>query len=36
VYRTLLAHPLVGQHDLAQRLTDRLLALNAQYLAWAR
>jgi 6-phospho-beta-glucosidase len=36
VYRTLLAHPLVGQHDLAERLTDRLLALNGEYLAWAR
>lgn len=36
VYRALLAHPLVGQHDLADRLTDRLLAVNAQHLAWAR
>ncbi len=32
----LLAHPLVGQHELAERLTDRLLAGNAQYLAWTR
>jgi 6-phospho-beta-glucosidase len=26
VYRALLAHPLVGQHDLAEALTDKLLA----------
>jgi 6-phospho-beta-glucosidase len=31
----LLAHPLVGQYDLAQRLTDRLLAENAAFLPWA-
>ncbi|WP_117214429.1 6-phospho-beta-glucosidase [Allorhizocola rhizosphaerae] len=36
VYRALLAHPLVGQHDLADGLTDRLLAANSAYLAWAR
>ena len=36
VYAALLAHPLVGQHDLAEALTDRLLAANARYLAWAR
>ncbi len=36
VYRALLAHPLIGQHDLAERLTDRLLAANATHLAWAR
>ncbi len=35
VYRALLAHPLVGQHDLAEGLTDRLLAANAAYLGWA-
>jgi 6-phospho-beta-glucosidase len=31
----LLAHPLVGQADLARQLTDRLLAANAPYLSWA-
>jgi 6-phospho-beta-glucosidase len=31
----LLAHPLVGQHELAQQLTDRLLAENARFLPWA-
>jgi 6-phospho-beta-glucosidase len=36
VYRTLLAHPLIGQHEYAEALTDKLLAANAQHLAWAR
>ncbi|GIH07082.1 6-phospho-beta-glucosidase [Rhizocola hellebori] len=36
VYLALLAHPLVGQHDIAERLTDRLLAANEAYLPWAR
>jgi len=36
VYRALLAHPLVGQHDVADALTDKLLAANTAYLAWAR
>ncbi len=36
VYRALLAHPLVGQHARAERLTDLLLAANATHLAWAR
>jgi len=36
VAAALLAHPLVGQYDLAEQLTDKLLARNAQYLAWAR
>ena len=35
VYDALLAHPLVGQADKAQCLTDRLIAENAQYLPWA-
>jgi 6-phospho-beta-glucosidase len=35
VYRALLAHPLVGQHDLAEGLTDRLLAAGAEHLPWA-
>jgi 6-phospho-beta-glucosidase len=36
VFRALLAHPLVGQAAMAEQLTDRLLAANAEYLAWAR
>lgn len=36
VYQALLAHPLVGQHDLAEALTDELLAGNAAYLPWLR
>ncbi|GAA1643967.1 6-phospho-beta-glucosidase [Catellatospora bangladeshensis] len=35
VYQALLAHPLVGQHDLAQGLTGRLLAENTAHLGWA-
>ncbi|MFI6995978.1 6-phospho-beta-glucosidase [Nocardia sp. NPDC050175] len=35
VLDALLAHPLVGQHELAERLTDRLLAHNRAYLDWA-
>jgi 6-phospho-beta-glucosidase len=35
VFKALLAHPLVGQIDLANGLTDRLLAENKQHLAWA-
>jgi 6-phospho-beta-glucosidase len=36
VFDALLAHPLVGQIELAEQLTDRLLAQNHQFLAWAR
>jgi 6-phospho-beta-glucosidase len=36
VARTLLAHPLVGQWDLAGQLADRLIAENASFLPWAR
>ena len=36
VARTLLAHPLVGQWDLAGPLADRLIAENAAFLPWAR
>jgi 6-phospho-beta-glucosidase len=36
VVRALLAHPLIGQADLAERLADKLIALNTQYLPWAR
>ena len=35
VFRALLAHPLVGQYAVADALTDRLLAHNREYLAWA-
>ncbi|HEY3542011.1 MAG TPA: hypothetical protein VGK79_05670, partial [Gaiellaceae bacterium] len=35
VFRALLAHPLVGQAELADDLTDRLLAANKQFLEWA-
>ncbi|MFC5666197.1 6-phospho-beta-glucosidase [Kitasatospora misakiensis] len=35
VFDALLAHPLVGQIELADRLTDRLLAHNREHLAWA-
>jgi len=34
VYDALLAHPLVGQADQAECLTDRLLAENAKFLPW--
>jgi 6-phospho-beta-glucosidase len=34
-YNALLAHPLVGQAETAQCLTDRLIAENAPYLPWA-
>ncbi|WP_155369681.1 6-phospho-beta-glucosidase [Catellatospora vulcania] len=36
VYAALLAHPLVGQHEYAEALTQSLLAANAAHLAWAR
>jgi 6-phospho-beta-glucosidase len=32
----LLAHPLVGQHAVADRLADELVARNADFLPWAR
>jgi 6-phospho-beta-glucosidase len=35
VRAALLAHPLVGQYDLAGQLADRLIAENAPYLTWA-
>jgi len=35
VYEALLAHPLVGQAEVAQCLTDRLIAENARFLSWA-
>ncbi|HYB15925.1 MAG TPA: 6-phospho-beta-glucosidase [Streptosporangiaceae bacterium] len=36
VYDALLAHPLIGQSDRAECLTDRLIAENRRYLSWAR
>ncbi|MFI6046919.1 6-phospho-beta-glucosidase [Nocardia sp. NPDC051321] len=35
VFDALLAHPLVGQNELAEQLTDRLIAHNRAYLDWA-
>ncbi|MFI6682374.1 6-phospho-beta-glucosidase [Streptomyces sp. NPDC050485] len=35
VFRALLAHPLVGQYEYADGLTDRLIAHNREHLAWA-
>ncbi|MCA0215899.1 MAG: 6-phospho-beta-glucosidase [Actinobacteria bacterium] len=36
VVRALLAHPLVGQHDKAERLADLLIGTNREHLAWAQ
>jgi 6-phospho-beta-glucosidase len=36
VVRALLAHPLVGPYDRAEKLTDLLLDANREHLAWAR
>jgi 6-phospho-beta-glucosidase len=35
VAAALLAHPLVGQYPAAEKMTDRLLAENADFLPWA-
>jgi 6-phospho-beta-glucosidase len=35
MFRALLAHPLIGQVDLADRLTELLLEANARYLPWS-
>ncbi|MFF9620208.1 6-phospho-beta-glucosidase [Streptomyces griseosporeus] len=35
VFRALLAHPLIGQYDHADALTDRLIAHNREHLSWA-
>jgi 6-phospho-beta-glucosidase len=35
VFEALLAHPLIGQAERAEGLTDRLLAHNKEHLAWA-
>lgn len=36
VFRALLAHPLIGQVDQAEHLTDRLADANAEHLDWVR
>jgi 6-phospho-beta-glucosidase len=36
VFRALLAHPLVGQVDVAEKLADSMIDANREYLAWAR
>jgi 6-phospho-beta-glucosidase len=35
VFRALLAHPLVGQADVAETLTDKMIDANRRCLAWA-
>ncbi|WP_329033099.1 6-phospho-beta-glucosidase [Streptomyces sp. NBC_01725] len=35
VYKALLSHPLIGQYEYAEGLTDRLIAHNREHLAWA-
>jgi 6-phospho-beta-glucosidase len=35
VYRALLSHPLIGQYEYAEALTDQLIAHNREHLAWA-
>ncbi|MGW2044430.1 6-phospho-beta-glucosidase [Streptomyces sp. NPDC001858] len=35
VFKALLAHPLIGQYEYAEQLTDRLIAHNREHLAWA-
>ncbi|GAA1044743.1 6-phospho-beta-glucosidase [Streptomyces murinus] len=35
VFRALLAHPLIGEYEYAETLTDRLIAHNREHLAWA-
>ncbi|MCL1898974.1 MAG: 6-phospho-beta-glucosidase, partial [Promicromonosporaceae bacterium] len=35
VVRSLLAHPLVGQWDKAEKLADQLIAINREHLPWA-
>jgi 6-phospho-beta-glucosidase len=35
VFRALLAHPLVGQAELAETLADRMIDANREYLSWA-
>ena len=35
VFKALLSHPLIGQYEYAEALTDRLIAHNREHLAWA-
>src|SRR5205814_2203934 len=35
VFRALLAHPRIGQADVAERLADRMLDVNRTFLPWA-
>lgn len=35
VFTALLSHPLIGQSDYADRLTDELIAHNREHLTWA-
>jgi 6-phospho-beta-glucosidase len=35
VFQALLAHPLIGQYEYADALTDQLIAHNREHLAWA-
>jgi 6-phospho-beta-glucosidase len=35
VFKALLSHPLVGQYEYAQQLTEQLIAHNREHLAWA-
>lgn len=35
VFRALLAHPLIGQADVAETLADRMIEVNREYLPWA-
>ncbi|MET8162844.1 6-phospho-beta-glucosidase [Streptomyces sp. NPDC005329] len=35
VFKALLSHPLVGQYEYAEQLTDQLIAHNREHLAWA-
>ncbi|MFF3289611.1 6-phospho-beta-glucosidase [Streptomyces sp. NPDC003023] len=35
VFRALLSHPLVGQYEYAEKLTEQLIAHNREHLAWA-
>ncbi|SER83192.1 6-phospho-beta-glucosidase [Streptomyces sp. yr375] len=35
VFKALLSHPLIGQYEYAERLTDQLVSHNREHLAWA-
>ncbi|MFF0447544.1 6-phospho-beta-glucosidase [Streptomyces sp. NPDC004609] len=35
VFKALLSHPLIGQYEYAEALTDKLIAHNREHLAWA-